>query len=93
MSTNQRRVFRSRDLSGPIGCEYHVLDAPLAVLDADDADVDSLLGVSGDGELGELTNKSRVLRVLSNESRALPGTAPPGCPSLCGSCDRGTISA
>ena len=31
-----------------------LLDAPLAVLDADDAHADALLGVGGDGELGEL---------------------------------------
>ena len=31
-----------------------ILDAPLAVLDADDAYADALLGVSCDGKLGEL---------------------------------------
>ena len=50
-----------------LGGQYHVLDAPLAVLDGDDADVDSLLGVSGDSELGKLTNENRVFRALSNE--------------------------
>ena len=45
-------TIRSKLFKTTLDC--FLLDAPLAVLDADDAHVDPFLGVGGDGELREL---------------------------------------